>query len=162
MTNKIAPEPTARPRPREIQEALGFVPLLAAFFRRAHTDMPVELREAFSSHRLTARHGAVLTQLLAQDSIGVTDLARRMGLSLSTASELVGDLNRAGWVTRREDPADHRRTLVALPMERRPVVEDFVAVRAAPLLRAMDALSADERHGFVAGLQAWAHEVRNW
>ncbi|WP_269855484.1 MarR family winged helix-turn-helix transcriptional regulator [Streptomyces sp. RPT161] len=159
MTDKIAPAP---PDPAQLQETLAFVPLLAAFFRRAHTDMPDQLREAFSSHRLTARHGAVLTQLLAQDAIGVSELARRMGLSLSTASELVGDLSRAGWASRREDPADHRRTLVALPEERRPVVEEFVAVRAAPLLRAMDGLSAEQRQGFVAGLRAWAHEVRDW
>jgi DNA-binding MarR family transcriptional regulator len=154
----------ARPRPPQPEELriLGFVPLLAAYFQRARTDMPAELQAAFSSHRLTARHGAVLPQLLAEESISVTDLARRMGVSLPTASELVGDLSRAGWVERREDPDNRRRTLVSLTEHHRPTVEDFVATRAAPLLRVLQDLSPRDREGFAEGLAAWAHEVRNW
>ncbi|MQA15482.1 MAG: MarR family transcriptional regulator, partial [Pseudonocardiaceae bacterium] len=68
--------------------------------------MPDELVEVFRDHRLTARHGGVLAQLWACQSISVTDLGRRMGVSLSTASELVGDLSRAGLVERREDPSN--------------------------------------------------------
>jgi DNA-binding MarR family transcriptional regulator len=162
VTEKSSAAQPLMPQPREIREVLGFVPLLAAFFRRAQADMPVELREAFSIHRLTARHGAVLTQLLAEQSISVTDLARRMGVSLSTASELVGDLSRAGWVERREDQTNRRRTLVALTEHHRPIVEAFVTVRAAPLLRTLEGLSPRDRRGFVAGLRAWAHEVRDW
>lgn len=123
---------------------------------------PPELRDAFSHHQLTARHGAVLTQLLAVQSIGVTELARRMRVSLPTASELVGDLSRAGWVERYADQANRRRTLVALPEHRRSIVEAFIAVRAAPLLRTLEGPSPEDRKGFVAGLTAWAHQVRDW
>jgi DNA-binding MarR family transcriptional regulator len=99
---------------------------------------------------------------VAQQSITVTDLARRLGLSLSTVSELVGDLSRAGLVERQEDPANRRRTLVSLTERHRPTFEAFVAARAAPLLRVLENLSPRDRKGFSAGLSAWAREVQNW
>ena len=141
---------------------MTLVPLVAAYFQRARGDMPAEFYEAFREHGLTARHGAVLGHLLADRSLSVTELSRRLGVSLSTASELVGELSRAGWVERREDPANRRRTLVSITDRRRPAVEAFVARRAAPLLRALENLSPRDREGFVAGLTAWAHEVRDW
>ena len=157
------PSATPRvPQPEEIKEFLGFVPLLAAYFQRVRIDMPAELQETFGGHRLTARHGAVLAQLVAQQLISVTDLARRLGLSLSTASELVGDLSRAGLVDRQEDPANRRRTLVSLTEQHRPAFEAFVAARAAPLLRVLENLSPRDREGFSAGLAAWAREVQSW
>jgi DNA-binding MarR family transcriptional regulator len=162
VTEKSSGTAPRVPSPEEVQEILGFLPLLAAFFQRARTDMPAELSEAFSRHRLTARHGAVLTQLLATQQISVSELARRMGLSLPTVSELVGDLSRAGWVERHEDASNRRRTLVVLPADRRPDVETFIAARAEPLLRTVAALSPRDRKGFVAGLKSWATEVSDW
>ncbi|GIH67666.1 transcriptional regulator [Microbispora siamensis] len=150
------------PSPAQIREVLTLLPLLAAYFQRARHDMSAEFYEAFRTHGLTARHGAVLGHLLADRSLSVTELSRRMGLSLSTTSELVGDLSRAGWVERREDPADRRRTLVSMMEEHRPAMEEFVARRSAPLLHVLDGLSPRDRQGFVAGLTAWAHEVRDW
>ncbi|MCP2351632.1 DNA-binding MarR family transcriptional regulator [Nonomuraea roseoviolacea subsp. carminata] len=154
--------PPRLPRPEEVKEALGFVPLVEAYFRRAQAEMPDELREIFRSHRLTARHGAIIPQLTTAPSLSVSELADRMGVSLTTASELVSDLSRAGLVERREDPDNRRRTLVSLAAHHRAMVERFVALRAAPLLRVLDNLSPQERQGLVAGLTAWAHEVRNW
>lgn len=110
----------------------------------------------------TARHGAVLPQLTVEPSLSVSALADRMGMSLTTASELLSDLSRAGLVERREDPANRRRTLVSLAPRHRAMVEGFVALRAAPLLRVLDDLTPSDRQGFVAGLTAWAREVRNW
>lgn len=141
---------------------LALIPLIAAYFQRARGDMPAEFSAGFQEHGLTARHGAALAHLLADESLSVTELSRRMGVSLSTASELVGDLSRAGWVDRREDPANRRRTLVSITERQRPVMEAFVARRSAPLLRVLEGLSPRDREGFVAGLTAWAHEVRTW
>jgi DNA-binding MarR family transcriptional regulator len=155
------PPPSKLP-PQEVVEILACVPLLAAYFRRESVEMPDELRAVFYAHRLTARHGAVLGQLAVVESIGVSQLARIMGVSLSTASELVGDLSRADIVERREDPADRRRTLVQLGQQHRASVEQLVASRAAPLMRALAHLTDRDRQGFAAGLRAWAAEVRNW
>ena len=162
MTDKPA-RPAVAPRPDDIEDALGFVPLLEAYFRRcAQLEMPAELHENFSGHRLTARHGGVLAQLSAGQTFSVTELARRMGVSLSTASELVGDLSRAGLVERREDPSNHRRALAAPAETHRATIEAFVAERAAPLLKVLERLSPRDRQGFARGLSAWAREVRNW
>jgi DNA-binding MarR family transcriptional regulator len=150
------------PRSDEVKDVLGFVPQLEAYFRRAKAEMPDELWEIFSEHGLTARHGAVLPHLVVEPTLSVSELARRMGLSLPTASELVGVLGRAGLVVRQEDPANRRRTLVSLSDHHRKIVEGFVAGRAEPLLRVLESLSPRDRAGFVAGLTAWAHEVRNW
>lgn len=143
-------------------ETLAVVPLLEAYFRRAPGEMPDQLARLFSTHGLTARHGAVLAQLSGGEAISVTDLARRMKVSLSTASELVGELSRAGLVERREDPANRRRTLVTLAGAHQDAVRSFVAQRAAPLLRVLDGLTSRDREGFARGLAAWASEIRNY
>ena len=156
------PESTSKLPPPEAVEILASVPLLAAYFRRESVEMPDELRAVFNAHRLTARHGAVLGQLAVVESMGVSQLARVMGVSLSTASEIVGDLNRAGIVERREDPTNRRRTLVQLAEQHRASVEQLVASRAAPLMRVLERLTDRDRQGFAAGLRAWAAEVRNW
>jgi DNA-binding MarR family transcriptional regulator len=150
------------PKPDEVTEVLGFVPLVEAYFRRAPGEMPQELAQIFEGYRLTARHGAVLPQLVVETELSISELARRMALRLSTVSELVSDLSRAGLVQRHEDPANRRRTLVTLATPHRRAVEKFVALRAGPLLRVLDGLSPRDRAGFVAGLTAWAREVRNW
>lgn len=162
MTDEAPPSPIRAPKPEEIREVLTLLPLVAAYFQRARQDMSAEFYESFHAHGLTARHGAVLGHLLADRSLSVTELSRRMGISLSTASELVGDLGRAGWVERREDPADRRRTLVSMAEEHRPAMEEFLTRRSAPLLRVLENLSPRDREGFVAGLTAWAREVRDW
>lgn len=151
--------PPRVPTAREI-EAIGLVPLLAPYLKQARGQMPEELRTAFEAHNLTPRHGAVLPQLLAEQPLAVGELAQRLRLSLSTTSELVGALSRAGLVERREDPANRRRTLVAIPADRLSVVQEFIAARSQPLLRALDSLSPRDRAGFIAGLTAWAREVQ--
>src|SRR5690606_4111859 len=90
----FADDPAAPGRRLSAQEldALSHVPLISASFRRAHSDMPDALRATFQAHGLGPRHGAILTQLMAGEPASVTDLARRLGVSLSTASQLVGDL----------------------------------------------------------------------
>jgi DNA-binding MarR family transcriptional regulator len=163
VTGKDTPSRPKPPSPQDVADVLGFVPLLEVYFRRClQVEMPAQLQEIFRHHRLTGRHGGVLAQLSAGQPISVTELARRMGVSLSTASELVGDLGRAGLVERREDPTNRRRTLAALAPTHRATVQAFVAQRAGPLLTVLDALSPRDRQGFARGLAAWAQQVRDW
>jgi DNA-binding MarR family transcriptional regulator len=150
------------PSADQVTQVLGYVPQIEAYFRRAPAEMPQALAAVFAEHRLTARHGAVLAQLAPSPPISVTELAGRMGVSLSTASELVGDLSRAEIAVRRDDPDNRRRTLVSLSEEWRDVVQGFVALRAAPLLAVLDELSPRDLDGFARGLAAWAREVRHW
>ncbi|WP_432094714.1 MarR family winged helix-turn-helix transcriptional regulator [Streptomyces sp. bgisy100] len=151
-----------RPTAEEI-EVVALVPLLEPFYRGAVVRdlMPEMLREAMETHRLTPRHGAVLPHLLAGPPLTVGDIARRLHVSLPTASELVGGLSRAGIVVRGEDPANRRRVLVSLAEEYRPALETFVVRRVEPLLRALEGLSPVERAGFLAGLTAWVRAVQS-
>jgi DNA-binding MarR family transcriptional regulator len=146
----------------QVAQVLGYVPQIEAYFRRGPVEMPPALAALFTEHGLTARHGGVLAQLAASPPMSVTELARRMAVSLSTASELVGDLSRAGIVARREDPDNRRRTLVSIAEDWREVVRGFVAQRAAPLLTVLGELSPRDLEGFARGLAAWAREVRHW
>lgn len=161
MTADRAPE-SPDERDRALVAELGVIPQLEVYFRRVRVEMPADVAEAFSRHGLTARHGGVLGQLAVVPSIGVSDLARRMAVSLPTASELAGDLRRAGLVVAEEDPDNRRRTLLSLADDHRASVETLVAARAAPLRRAMERLPERDREGFAAGLRAWADEMRDW
>ncbi|MBZ4321250.1 MarR family winged helix-turn-helix transcriptional regulator [Streptomyces huiliensis] len=142
---------------------VGLVPLLEPYFRTGAVRdlMPAPLRDAMDTHGLTARHGAVLPQLLAAGPLSVGEIAKRLHVSLPTASELVGGLHRAGVVERAEDPANRRRVLVSLAEAYREPLETFVVRRGGPLLRALATLGPAERAGFVAGLTAWVHEVQS-
>ncbi|QIS14731.1 MarR family winged helix-turn-helix transcriptional regulator [Nocardia arthritidis] len=161
MPQDAEPRKTMHPTPGDL-EILGYIPLLSGYFRNVRGEMPEEMRAIFERHKLTARHGAVLPQLMSGEAVSVSELAGRLGVSLSTASELVGDLSRAGLATRQEDPGNRRRTLVTLPEQHRRAVESFIAARSAPLLRALARLSPRDRAGFVAGLTEWAHEVQGY
>src|SRR6267154_5993643 len=63
------------------------------------------------STELGPRHVAVLEQL-REGSLVVSDLAGRLGLTLSTVSGLLADLDHAGLIDRAADRADRRRTIV--------------------------------------------------
>ncbi|WP_280483299.1 MarR family winged helix-turn-helix transcriptional regulator, partial [Nocardia cyriacigeorgica] len=144
--------------PAQYLPALRHAPLCAAPSGRGLGYSPPPLRATFQTHGLGPRHGAILTQLMAGEPASVTDLARRLGVSLSTASQLVGDLARADLVLREEDPRNRRRTLVSIAAAVRPIFEQFLAVRSAALLRAIARLEPADRPAFLAGLAAWAQE----
>ncbi|MFI6642826.1 MarR family winged helix-turn-helix transcriptional regulator [Streptomyces sp. NPDC050504] len=167
-----APEPYAaepqtvhRPRaltPEELQ-VVGLIPLLEPHFRPGEVRelMPEPLRTAMESHGLTTRHGSVLPHLLAGPPLTVGEIAGRLHVSLSTASELVGGLSRAGVARRDHDPANRRRVLVTLADEYRTPLETFAARRGEPLVRALAELTEDERAGFLAGLRAWVAQLQS-
>jgi DNA-binding MarR family transcriptional regulator len=73
---------------------------------------------------------------------------------------LVGELERAALVQRQVDPTNRRRTLVSLADEHSEQIGEFLELRAAPLLRALDQLTAEQRAGFVRGLRLWVDEAR--
>ena len=52
--------------------------------------------------------------IAAAGEIHMSELVARLGVSLSTVSGLVDRLVDAGWVVRRDDPADRRQVMVAI------------------------------------------------
>jgi len=67
----------------------------------------------FSEVGLTMSQAKVLYLVQAAPT-GLTELAGRLGVSVSTASELVDRLVEAGLVDRRDDPSDRRHVLLSL------------------------------------------------
>src|SRR5690625_374080 len=158
-TPKNPPQP---PTQQLVEGVLRFVPLLETYFRRAHSEMPDQLRRLFVHHHLTARHGTVLTQLAHGQELTVGELSERLEVRMSTISELVGDLSRVGLLERRNDPDNRRRILVTLPAKHQDLMREFMARRAQPLLRVLETLDPGELAGFAAGLQVWAQELERY
>ncbi len=100
---------------------------------------------------LGARHRSALALVLEQE-IAVGSLAAALGLTLPTASGLVADLERVGFVARFADPADRRRTLITVAPGRRQCVEQWLSGASAPVVRVLEQLSPEERSAFVKAM----------
>jgi DNA-binding MarR family transcriptional regulator len=107
---------------------------------------------------LGPRHVAVLEQL-RDGPLVVGDLASRLGLTLSTVSGLLANLDHAGLIDRAPDTADRRRTIVAISRRNKEVVEQWLDGAAAPLARVLDQLSKDERKAFLKAMDLLDREL---
>jgi DNA-binding MarR family transcriptional regulator len=118
-----------------------------------------ELREAFEKSELGERHVAPLIALVTGGPASVSELAERIGLTPATTSLLVGELSRAGFVERREDEADRRRTIVSIDKSIEEVVRPSLEETLAPLDRALARMSAAQRAHFMDGLRMLNQEI---
>jgi DNA-binding MarR family transcriptional regulator len=108
---------------------------------------------------LGPRHVAALEQLRG-GPLTVGSLAARLDLTLSTVSNILADLDRAGLVTRSADPADRRRTIARITPARQALTEDWLDGAAAPLARVLDRLSPAERETFLKAMDMLEAELR--
>ena len=96
------------------------------------------LREPFDSlPELSPRQLMALSHVVILEPISVSDLATRLSISLATASQMVTQLAQAGFLTRREDPSDHRRTLVSLSETKGSFAAEVLGELFAPMDRAI-------------------------
>lgn len=100
---------------------------------------------------LGPRHVAALEQLRG-GPITVGELASRLGLSLPTVSGVLADLDRAGFVERRPDPADRRRTIVQITPGQAALIEGWLDGAASPLARVLDKLAPSEQEAFLKAM----------
>jgi DNA-binding MarR family transcriptional regulator len=112
---------------------------------------PKELREAATREQLGPRHMPALLAVAAAGPLSVSELARRLGLGLSTTSAIVGQLSRAGLLERAEDDADRRRTIVRLNDRDREVIGSWAEQALAPLRATLERLSPPARAKFIEG-----------
>ena len=115
-----------------------------------------ELDALVEGAALGRRHVAVLAQIGTEGERSVGELARELGLSLPAASTLARELEQHGLLVRREDPADRRRTVVALAPATETPVRDWLARRSLPLERALASLTDAEQQALLKGLHALA------
>jgi DNA-binding MarR family transcriptional regulator len=102
---------------------------------------------------LGPRHGSALSLLNEDGVLTVGQLAGKLDLTPATVSGVVADLERVGFVERWPDPADRRRTIVRIPPGNLEAVDAWLEGAAAPIVRALDKLSAEERATFVKAMQ---------
>jgi DNA-binding MarR family transcriptional regulator len=108
---------------------------------------------------LSPRHIAALEQIRG-GPVTVGDLAARLGLTLPTVSGVLADLDRAGLVERRPDPADRRRTIVAIIPGQATLVGEWLDGAAKPLARVLDKLTASEQEAFLKAMDLLETELR--
>jgi DNA-binding MarR family transcriptional regulator len=75
------------------------------------------VRRLRTQHRFPLSQGTVLGRLDREGPMGVSDLAAAERVRPQSMAQTVADLEGAGMVTRRPDPADGRRALVEMTPE---------------------------------------------
>ena len=108
---------------------------------------------------LSPRHVAALEQIRG-GPLTVGELASRLGLTLPTVSGVLADLDRAGLVERRPDPADRRRTIVQVVPAQAALIGEWLDGAARPLARVLDKLSPSEQEAFLKAMDLLETELR--
>jgi len=108
---------------------------------------------------LGMRHARLLLTLAVTGPLAVGELAARMGLAAPTVSLLAGEANRAGFLDRREDERDRRRTILSLPERVRAPLEQVAQAAAEPLRRTLEHLDPTARRHFLEGLRQLVAEL---
>ena len=104
-----------------------------------------------------------LLAVAAAGPLSVSELARRLGLGLSTTSAIVGQLSRAGLLERAEDDADRRRTIVRLHEDYSTALGAWLKQALAPLRGTLERLHASRTrplHGGLADPPRGSHDTR--
>jgi DNA-binding MarR family transcriptional regulator len=108
---------------------------------------------------LSPRHVAALEQIRG-GPVTVGELASRLGLTLPTVSGVLADLDRAGLVERRPDPADRRRTIVQIVPGQATLIGQWLDGAARPLARVLDKLTPSEQEAFLKAMDLLETELR--
>jgi DNA-binding MarR family transcriptional regulator len=108
---------------------------------------------------LSPRHVAALEQIRG-GPVTVGELASRLGLTLPTVSGVLADLDLAGLVERRPDPADRRRTIVQIVPGQATLIGQWLDGAARPLARVLDKLTPSEQEAFLKAMDLLETELR--
>jgi DNA-binding MarR family transcriptional regulator len=146
-------DPSTEPRPNveeELAVLTALVPVTLHDLRSA-VPAPMPMRDAMERASLGKRHASALLAVAATEPIGVSELAKRLGLLLSSTSTIVGELSRAGLLERAEDDEDRRRTIVRVHEDYRDAMEGWLEVAIAPFRHTLGRLSPPARAHFMEG-----------
>jgi DNA-binding MarR family transcriptional regulator len=83
----------------------------------------------------------------------MNEVARSLGVAMSTATQLADRLERLGLVERRADPADRRVVRLALTEAGRSAIAEHARERDARIAVAMQRLTPVEREAVLNGLR---------
>ena len=105
---------------------------------------------------VTMPQAKLLYLLGAAGDLHMADLVSRLGVSLSTVSELVDRVVDHGLVLRREDPADRRQVVGALTPAGRAFIDRFRELSAVEMRRLLALLDTEELDSVRRALAALA------
>ena len=94
---------------------------------------------------VTMAQAKILRLLETEGELHMSELVRRLGISLSTLSGHVDRLVQQGLVIRRDDPTDRRQVLVSPTPAAFELLERFHELNTAQLRRLLETLTHDER-----------------
>jgi DNA-binding MarR family transcriptional regulator len=125
------------------------LPQLVLAYQRRAGDIPAALRDA---GQLGQRHLGMLITLAISGPLSVSELAQRAGMTIAHASLVVGELARAGLVTREHDERDRRRILVSLSAVATPAVAEMRRRNAEPVIAFLRELDEQQAEEFIAAV----------
>lgn len=126
-----------------VRELLLVMPRLVGRVKRIPP--PERLRDL----DLAPRHLSMLSLLLLDGPLTVSELAGKLGVAPTTISLLVGDLTRKGVLVRREDDADRRRRIIDISAESRPAISQWLSPGARAWRHALDPLTPQQQRTFI-------------
>src|SRR5262249_27179669 len=132
-----------------VRELVRLMPRLVA--RAKRLPVPRQLQ----SLELAPRHVSLLSYLLLEGPLMVSQLAQRLQIAPTTVSLLISDLSRKGMLVRREDPDDHRRRIVDIDDGHRAAIGHWLAPGARAWRQALERLTPAERAMVVRTLLAY-------
>jgi hypothetical protein len=118
----------------------GIASHLEEVLARAATSRPAAAASGDEGHESLQDCLRKLVQLLPQVTRGI-----RRSQTPPTTSGIVADVEKAGFVLRTPDPTDRRRTIVSLVPQQNAALGVWLDGVTAPMVRALDKLSPDER-----------------
>ena len=136
-----------------VRELLLVMPRLVGRVKRL--SIPDPLR----SLDLAPRHLSLLSYLVFDGPLTISELAVRLEIAPTTVSLLVGELDSKGVLVRRVDAADRRRHIVDIAETQRAAIDQWLAPGMRAWQQALEPLSPGERSMFVATLRAYERAV---
>ena len=108
---------------------------------------------------LGPRHVAALQQLRG-GQVTVSELAARLGLTRPPSAASSPTSTAPGFVERHPDPADRRRTIVAIAPAQAALIGEWLDGAASPIARVLDKLSPSEQEAFLKAMDLLETELR--
>ena len=109
---------------------------------------------------LSQHERQLLHHVPLEGGVQLNHVAWHLALPKSTASALVKDLERRGFLTRRRDPADERRLAIRLTPKGHERVKADSVLDLQRLGAALGELSQDERRALVEALEKLAQGLQ--
>jgi len=135
---------------------LEAVPVLAGLIGRLHRALRKRVRENFVAPALPQSQIEVLGLLHRTPGLRVHELSALLGLAPNTASTVLQQLLRLGYVQRQVDLEDRRSARLTLTEAARQRMARWRDTRGVVLARTLEALPSEDQQAIIAALPALA------